>query len=167
MATRSVAEKMGLRPGWTAHFVDAPPGVPEAMGLPELEVVDHLDGPVDYLHLFVTTQEQMRAEFPRLAAHLAPQGKLWLSWPKGRGLGSDLTLPRVIAIGYDAGLVESTCLSIDTTWSALRFTHPKPGQEYRNSFGTLPGRAGPPGVQSRARTTRASQSVTSAPVSEG
>ncbi|WP_313406595.1 hypothetical protein [Aeromicrobium sp.] len=139
MTARSVAEKMGVKPGWTAHFVHAPAGVPESMDLPDLELVDSLDGLLDYLHLFVTTQEQMRAEFPELVPHLAPQGKLWLSWPKGRRLGSDLTLPRVIEIGYDCGLVESTCLSIDETWSALRFTHPKPGTRYANSFGTLPG----------------------------
>lgn len=137
MSMRTVAEKMGLRAGWTAHFVNAPDGVRESMGLPDLQLVP-LNGEVDYLHLFVTTQEQMRDEFPRLVPHLAPQGKLWLSWPKGRRLGSDLTLPRVIEIGYERGLVESTCLSVDDTWSALRFTHPKPGQQYRNSFGTLP-----------------------------
>ncbi|GAA3532741.1 DUF3052 family protein [Aeromicrobium flavum] len=128
---------MGLKAGWTAHLVDAPDGVPESMGLPDLHLVP-LHGEVDYLHLFVTTQERMREELPHLVLHLAPQGKLWVSWPKGRGLGSDLTLPTVIEIGYDCGLVESTCLSIDATWSALRFTRPKPGVVYRNSFGTLP-----------------------------
>lgn len=137
MSVRTVAEKMSLRAGWTAHFVHAPDGVPESMGLPDLELVP-LSGEVDYLHLFVVTQEQMRDEFPLLVPHLAPQGKLWLSWPKGRRLGSDLTLPTVIEIGYDHGLVESTCLSVDDTWSALRFTHPKPGQQYHNSYGTLP-----------------------------
>ena len=44
----------------------------------------------------------------------------------------------VIKIGYDCGLVESTCLRIDDTWTALRFTHPKPGKVYTNSYGTLP-----------------------------
>ncbi len=137
MSMRTVAEKMGLRAGWTAHFVNAPDGVPESMGLPDLQLVP-LNGDVDYLHLFVTTQQQMRDDFPRLVPHLAPQGKLWLSWPKGRRLGSDLTLPTAIEIGYDHGLVESTCLSVDDTWSALRFTHPKPGRQYNNSYGTLP-----------------------------
>lgn len=140
MTTRSVAEKMGVKAGWTAHFVQAPAGVPESMGLPDLELADSLRGELDYLHLFVTTQAQMRTDFPRLVPHLAPQGKLWLSWPKGRRLGTNLTLPKVIEIGYDSGLVESTCLSIDETWSALKFTRPKPGTRYANSFGTLPDR---------------------------
>ena len=47
------------------------------------------------------------------------------------------SLPTVIAIGYDAGLVESTCLRIDAVWAGLRFTHPKPGNVDTNSYGTL------------------------------
>lgn len=53
-------------------------------------------------------------------------------------MGTDLTLPIVIRVAYDAGLVESTCLSVDATWSGLKLTHPKPGKIYANSFGTLP-----------------------------
>ncbi len=138
MRTRTVAQKMGIKPGWTARFVNAPEGVVEALGLPELSVRASAEGGLGYIHLFVTTQDQMRREFPALVPHLAPGGKLWLSWPKGRRLGSDLTLPTVIEIGYDCGMVESTCLRIDDTWSGLRFTHPNPGQEYHNSYGTLP-----------------------------
>ncbi len=47
-------------------------------------------------------------------------------------------MPTVIEIGYDCGLVESTCLRIDDTWTGLRFTRPKPGKVYANSYGTLP-----------------------------
>ena len=45
---------------------------------------------------------------------------------------------RAIEIGYRHGLVESTCLRIDETWSGLKFTHPKRGKVYNNRFGTLP-----------------------------
>ena len=49
---------------------------------------------------------------------------LWLSWPKGGRLGSNLGLPKVIKIGYDFGLVESTCLRVSDVWAGLKFTHP-------------------------------------------
>ena len=138
MTDRTVAQKMGIKPGWRTHVIGAPEGVVDAMGLPPLKIEEALTGEFDYLHLFVRTQAQMRQEFPALVPHLAPQGKLWLSWPKGRKLGSDLTLPKVIEIGYDFGLVESTCLRVDDTWTGLRFTHPKEGKVYANSYGTLP-----------------------------
>lgn len=137
--TRTVAEKMRVRTGVRARLIDAPDAARAAMRLPELDEPAALDGEFDYLHLFVTSQAQLVDRFAPLIRHLAPTGRLWVSWPKGGGLGTDLTLPHVIRIGYDAGLVESTCLRIDDTWSGLQFTHPKPGKHYANSHGTLPG----------------------------
>ncbi|WP_226924800.1 hypothetical protein [Georgenia satyanarayanai] len=134
---RTVAEKMGVRAGARAHVVGAPAEALAALELPELEHVT--DGDVDYAHLFVTRQEEMHAAFPPLRDRLRPGGTLWVSWPKGGRLGTDLTIRSVIALGYAAGLVESTCLRVDGTWSALKFTRPKPGKTYRNSYGSLPG----------------------------
>ena len=139
-AARSVATKMGIKAGSRAHFVGAPADVLERLRLPPLRVESRLTGELDYLHLFVRTQDGMREQFPRLVPHLAARGHLWLSWPKGGRLGSDLSLATVIEIGYSAGLVESTCLRVDDVWAGLRFTHPKPGKVYANSYGTLPSR---------------------------
>ena len=47
------------------------------------------------------------------------------------------TLPKVIEIGYDNGLVESKTINIDKTWSAMKFTFPKDGKVYQNSYGKL------------------------------
>ena len=65
---------------------------------------------------------------------------LWVSWPKNRQLGTDLSLPEVIRIGYRHGLVESKTLSVNATWSAIKFTHPVAGKVYNNAFGQLPSR---------------------------
>ncbi|WP_461102111.1 hypothetical protein [Spirosoma koreense] len=43
----------------------------------------------------------------------------------------------MIEIGYTYVLVESKAISVDATWSALTFTHPKEGKIYQNSYGTL------------------------------
>lgn len=107
--TRTVAEKMGVKPGSRAHFVDAPATALSAPDLPDLEVVDRLAGTFDYLHYFVITQHHMRATFPTLTPHVRSGGMFWLSWPKGGRLGSDLTLPKVIEIGYDFGWDTQSC----------------------------------------------------------
>ena len=138
MTSRSVAQKMGIRADWRAHVAGAPDGVFDTLGMPPLQIEADLTGQFDYVHLFVRTPAAMRAEFPRFVPHVAQQAKLWLSWPKALKLDSDLSVAKVIEIGYDCGLVESTCLRIDDTWTALRFTHPKPGKVYANSCGTLP-----------------------------
>ena len=139
MSSRPVAAKMGVKAGTRSLLVDAPDEVVSAMRLPDLELRKTRRGMFGYIHLFVTTQAAMDRRFPGLRDHLEPGGMLWVSWPKAssKPRNADLTLKDVIRIGYDHGLVESTTLSIDDTWSAIKFTHPRPGKTYRNSYGTL------------------------------
>jgi len=134
---RTVAEKMGLRDGMRAYLAGADEAVLEAMKLPRLELSPKLVGSFDYLHVFVTTQDALENAFATMRPHLAKRGSLWVSWLKGTPKGSDLNLQSVIRIGYDYGLVESKTLAVDALWSAMKFTHPIPGKNYQNSFGSL------------------------------
>lgn len=138
---KDVAQKMGIKEGVRAFFVNAPQSTLDAINLPTLNIASQLRGQFDYIHIFVKTQAEMDNVFPKLKHHLKPTGMLWVSWPKNKKLNSDLVLPKVINIGYSHGLVESICLSVDATWSGLKFTHPKKGKEYHNSFGQLPRRS--------------------------
>ncbi|TQJ05113.1 hypothetical protein FB471_4937 [Amycolatopsis cihanbeyliensis] len=132
-----VAKKMGIKEGARAFFMNAPAEAIEAVDPPEISVGSSLEGEFDYIHLFVKSQAELDDLFPRLKPHLAPKGSLWVSWPKGRKLGTDLNLKIVINICYNHGLAESKCLSVDSTWTALKFTHPIKGKVYNNSYGTL------------------------------
>ena len=135
--SRTVSQKMGVKEGLRAFFLHAPKSALEAINLPCLEVDSALQGEFDYVHFFTKTQVEMDDKFPKLKRRLKPTGMLWLSWPKGKKLGTDLALPVVIKIGYSHGLVESTCLSVDATWSGLKFTRPKKDKVYHNSCGQL------------------------------
>jgi hypothetical protein len=130
---------MGIKAGTRAFLVNVSDSALKAMMLPSLERSETLKGAFGYIHLFATSQSEMDDMFPKLKAHLGANGMLWVSWPKGGRFGTDLTLRHVIRIGYSHGLVESTTLRVDDSWSALKFTHPKPGKVYKNSYGQLPG----------------------------
>lgn len=129
---------MGVKEGTRAFLVNAPKSALEAMNLPGLDIGSALRGEFDYLHFFTTTQAELDRTFPKLKRHLKPGGMLWISWPKSRQLNTDLVLDSVVNIGYSHGLVESICLSVDATWSGIKFTHPKKGKVYHNSHGKLP-----------------------------
>lgn len=105
--------------------------------MPSLEIASKLTGYFEYIHLFAKSESVFRKNFPKLKAHLKPKGMLWVSWAKNGQLGTDLSLTKIINIGYGFGLVESTCLSVDSIWSALKLTHPKKGKVYNNSHGKL------------------------------
>ena len=129
--------KMGIKEGARVFFVNAPEEAIEAIDPSQLKRSAKLSGTFDYIHFFTKSQEEFNKKFPRLKTHLKPTGMLWVSWPKNRKLGTDLTLTKVIKLGYDHGLVESKTISIDATWSAIKFTHPRKGKVYKNSYGKL------------------------------
>jgi hypothetical protein len=134
---KTVSQKMGIKNGMRAILIEAPVEAIDSMDLPEIEIGRELNGMFDYIHLFVKEQAGLRRDFPTLKSHLKPSGMLWISWPKAGQLGTDLNIRNIIGIGYGFGLVESTCLSIDAVWSGLKFTHPKEGKVYQNSYGKL------------------------------
>ena len=134
---RTVAEKMGIKKDSRAILVNAPTEAIAEIDLPSLNIASRLTGYFDYIHLFARSESELRKKFPKLKSHLKPEGKLWVSWAKNGQLGTDLSLTKIIEIGYGFGLVESTSLSVDSTWSALKFTHPKKGKIYNNSHGKL------------------------------
>lgn len=134
---RSVAEKMGIKENTKAIFVNYDQEAIKNMKLPVLDIATKLESDFDYIHLFVKKQSEFIQHFPTLKGYLKPTGMLWVSWPKGGKLETDLNIKTVIKLGYDFGLVESTCLSVNEIWSGLKFTHPKKGKTYNNSYGKL------------------------------
>ncbi len=134
---KPVSMKMGIKKDIRAILVNAPAEAIKAIDLPNLDIASRLTGYFDYIHLFVGSESELRKKFPTLKSHLKPEGKLWISWPKNGQLETDLSLTKIIEIGYSFGLVESTCLSVDSIWTALKFTHPKKDKIYNNSHGKL------------------------------
>ena len=135
--TRTVSQKMGVKESSRAFFVNTDNEALDNINLPTLNIPTKLEEEFDYIHLFVKTKIEFIDYFPKLKPYLKPNGMLWVSWPKGGKLGTDLNIKIVIKLGYDFGLVESTCLSINDIWSGLKFTHPKKGKVYKNSYGKL------------------------------
>ena len=137
MTIKTVSKKMGVKEGMRSIFINAPAKVIDTIDLPSLEIATKLSGNFDYIHLFSKNELEFRGNFPKVKAHLNPNGMLWASWPKNKQLETDLSLTKIINIGYSFGLVESTCLSINSIWSALKFTFPKKDKIYNNSHGSL------------------------------
>jgi len=130
--------KLGIKAGSRAILIGAPKEVSDVLSSADARFVKSLAGEFEYMHLFVTSQKAMDSKFPKLKSHLAKTGSLWVSWPKGGANDTDLSLKKVIEIGYTHGLVESKTIGVDATWSATKFTFPKKGKRYNNSYGKLP-----------------------------
>ena len=134
---KPLIEKIGAKPGARAFFINAPADAMAAFDVTQLKVGKSLKEEFNYIHLFCRSQEELKMKLPKVKGHLAPTGMLWISWPKAGQLTTDLSLPTVIRIGYQHGMVESKAISVNDTWSAMKFTFPKEDVSYDNQYGTL------------------------------
>ena len=121
-----LVKKLGIKPGFRLIILNAPKNYGQTLGeLPaNVTVADTLVGPFDFIHFFITQREALVNEFPRLKQALAPDGMLWISWPKRSAkVETDLTEDIIRAVGLDNGLVDVKVAAVDEVWSGLKFVY--------------------------------------------
>ncbi len=82
---KSLADKLGIKPGKKLHLSNAPDGYGRTLGtLPTgATMLKALQGPCDFIQFFTKEKSELKAAFPKLKKNLATDGILWISWPKG------------------------------------------------------------------------------------
>ncbi|CAN5410967.1 hypothetical protein BH09BAC1_BH09BAC1_17530 [soil metagenome] len=63
---KTVAQKMRIKEGARAIFVNAPEEAVEAIELPPLDISAKLSGDLDYIHLFAKSQAELSEHFRSL-----------------------------------------------------------------------------------------------------
>jgi hypothetical protein len=116
-------EKLRYKPGMRVYVVGAPAGFEaEISRLPKgIERARTLSGKVDLVHAFFTRKSELDQDAASFAKALGPGGILWISYPKGKGLGTDLNRDVLREAGEKKGLEAVAQVAIDEVWSALRF----------------------------------------------
>jgi hypothetical protein len=94
-----------------------PPGV-ERLHRPDPRTQEDLDVVI----AFFTRRAELAARFPALARAIAPDGRLWIAWPKKAAkLDTDLDFDAVQTIGLRAGLVDNKSASITDAFQGVQF----------------------------------------------
>ncbi len=117
-------KKLGLAPGRRVAFYGLPADVQAELGkaLAECETSSSARAQLDYAHLFVCSQAELKKEFPRLTKRLGADGMLWVSWlKKTSGVTTDITENDVRKIGLDGGMVDVKVCAVSEVWSGLKF----------------------------------------------
>lgn len=96
---------------------------PEARVAILAEGVDHsLPEACDVVVFFVTKRSELERRLPALILALAPNGGLWLSWPKkASGLETDIDEHVLREVVLPTGLVDNKVVAVDGRWTAFRF----------------------------------------------
>ena len=122
-----LVKKLGFKEGFRAGLVNPPKGIQKELAPLPNDVSTSLGSlvkPLDLIVLFADSQKMLKAEFPRLARKLAPNGMLWIAWPKkAAGITTDLSGNTVRDIGLAAGLVDVKVCAINEVWSGLKFVY--------------------------------------------
>lgn len=117
-----LAKKLSLKPELRAWFDGMPQSVTAEIGDQGLVMLDHPDGPIDAVHIFVTERADMERKLQMLRPLLAPAGFIWVSWPKKASkVPTDITEDTIRAVILpDTDLVDVKVCSVDAVWSGLK-----------------------------------------------
>jgi hypothetical protein len=115
-------KKLGFKPGDTAAFLDAPDHLDGLLGeLDGVTVKRSLRGRADVVLCFVTARNQLERRAARLRTAIAPDGMVWVCWPKRASkVPTDMTEDVVREVLLPTGLVDVKVAAIDETWSGLK-----------------------------------------------
>lgn len=129
MAKTTLARKLQIRSGQRILIINAPPGYIEHLApLPQgTEIFQTPEGWFDLVHLFARNIAELEGSASVAIEAAGYDGLLWISYPKK---SSEVETDLSRDVGWDvvtgAGLRPVTQVSVDDTWSALRF---RPSEE--------------------------------------
>lgn len=118
-----LARKLSLKDGQRVWWEDVPDSVREEIdreGL-ALDLLCLPEAPVEAAHVFVTARAALEEAIHRLLPLLAPNGFLWISWPKRASkVPTDITEDVIRDVALPLGLVDVKVCAVDSTWSGLK-----------------------------------------------
>jgi hypothetical protein len=119
---KSVIEKLRLKSGSRAVVQGGPTGY-----LRQFPTNMHIDEEVgsdaaeyDFIQVFASRKADLVALAPVILAAAKPSATIWVSYPKGKSMATDLNRDIVRATLQPLGLDTIAQIAIDNTWSALR-----------------------------------------------
>lgn len=72
-------------------------------------------------HVFATEAKALAAELKKLRPLMAPDGMVWVSWPKKAAkVETDITEDVIRTIALPMGFVDVKVCAVDATWSGLK-----------------------------------------------
>ena len=120
---KSVVQKLGVKPGFCIFVDGASAAYDEIVGaLPDdVRIASRLKPPLDMVHIFTTAAAALRKKLPACREAIAPDGMVWVSWPKkSSGVVTDVTENVVRDTALSLGLVDIKVCAIDDVWSGLK-----------------------------------------------
>lgn len=124
MPETNLAKKLRMQPGQSVLILNSPREYKDILGpFPEGVIFAELSqGKADFVHLFVKNQNELRQFIDEALKSVKFDGLLWISYPKGSSkVETDINRDILWDLLKDKGIKPVTQVSINDTWSAMRF----------------------------------------------
>ena len=121
-----LAKKLGIKAGARVALVRAPAGFEVALEpLPDgVRMRTQTRSAQDVVLFFATRRAELERRFDGFARSIAPNGGLWVAWPKRTAcVATDLRENVVREVGLAHGLIDNKVCAVDEVWSGLRFVY--------------------------------------------
>lgn len=121
-------KKLGVKDGQTTWRVNMPDSVADeiAAGGVAPALVAKPKAGLAMAHLFVTRRAELAMHLEKLRSLLAPDGVVWVSWPKktvpkgATAIPSDITEDAIRDEALPLGFVDIKVCAVDAVWSGLK-----------------------------------------------
>ena len=120
---KPLTEKLGIKAGMAMTVIGPPANYDEIIGeLPDgVRTTSRLAGGRDAVLIFVSRGQDLARRVPGLIKAIAPNGMVWVAWPKRVSkIYTDITEDVIREIVLPAGLVDVKVCAVDETWSGLK-----------------------------------------------
>src|SRR5258708_26614888 len=105
-------KKLGYKDHTQAYVDGAPKGYVDSLALPSEASVKWTERPkegIGFIHLFTDTTSALKTKVERFRKIIAPDGVIWISWPKkSSGVETDITEDVVREVAFPMGLWDIT-----------------------------------------------------------
>lgn len=124
-----LAQKLGLKDGFRALFIDLPTSLVDLASsrafaeATRISVEQLGEAPQGYqfIHLFTASRAVLEKLSRPLMGLIARDGMIWVSWPKKASkVQTDITEDTIREIVLPLGLVDVKVCAVDETWSGLK-----------------------------------------------
>jgi hypothetical protein len=118
-------EKLEITHNNKAYTLHAPDCYLQEISQPiTIEEIMQFSDAISWLQVFYKNEQALRRDMVLLKSKISRTGKLWVCWPKKTSkMPSNLTDSIVRQSGLDSGLVDVKIVSINETWSGLKFVY--------------------------------------------
>ena len=123
MSSKTVAQKMYIKPGMALGLFNAPENIEKLLGLPKgVKLHKSFTSNLDILLAFIENRKMLEDSLSTLKTQIHGDGALWLAYHKSSSpVETDINRDAIHAYAQTLNLKGVGMVSINSNWSGFRF----------------------------------------------